>query len=190
MRTFCFGLLLLVSSLLASCASNLPRTTVEFWPLYRPAEFAHAGGGRDTYVVLRGHPLALDPAQFEQNVLRDMQGQNWGPRTNFTTHPTDYDNAHKVVMLFNGAKVNGGELCRNPGAIPFRTGPQTELHVMAAYCRYDSAMVLVQGWLTPEGSGVSQEGFSHLIRQVTRELFPPVNPEDSRRDSDNFWRLH
>jgi len=190
MRKFCLGLFLLASSLLAGCASNQPRTVVEMWPLYRPAEFARAGGGRDTYVVLRGNPLALDPAQFEQSVLRDMQGQNWGQRTNFTSHPTNYDNAYKVVMLFNGAQVNGGELCRNPGAIPFRTGPQSELHIMAAYCRYDSAMVLVQGWLKPEGAGVSQEGFSRLIRQVTRELFPPDNPEDSRRDSESILRRH
>ena len=188
MRKSCLALFLFASSLLAGCASNQPRTVVEFWPLYRPAEAAHAGGGRDTYVVLRGLPLALDPAQFEQSVLRDMQGQNWGQRTNFTTKPVNYDPAYKVVMLFNGPPVNGGELCRNPGDIPFRTGPQNELHILAAYCRYDAAMVTVQGWLKPEGAGVSQEGFSRLIRQVTRELFPPENPHDSRRDSGNLRR--
>ena len=183
MRKPCLAFLLLATSVMTGCASNLPRTTVEIWPLYRPTELAYAGGGRDTYVVLRGNPFAMDPAQFEQSVLNNMQGQNWGQRTNFTSRPTNFNNNYKVVMLFNGPPVNGGELCRNPGAIPFRTGPQAELHVVAAFCRYDIALTLAQGWLRPEGSGVSPEGFNALIRQVTREMFPPTNPDDARRDS-------
>jgi hypothetical protein len=182
MRHFLCGSLLLLSGFLTAC-STMPRTTSEVWPLYRPEDFARAGGGRDTYVVLRGNPLAMQPSQFEQLVLNNMQGQNWGPRTNFTTRPTNYDNAYKVVLLFNGANVNGGELCSNPGAVPVRTGPQSELHVVGAYCRYDQMMTLAQGWLNPEGSGVSQEGFARLTRAVTAELFPPFNPDDARKDS-------
>jgi hypothetical protein len=181
MRKLCIGVLLLLSGLVSSCG-NLPRTTSEVWPLYRPQDFARAAAGRDTYVVLRGDPLAMDPGQFEQTVLRNMQGQNWGPRTNFTTKPTNFDPSYKVVMLFNGPNVNGGELCSNPGAIPYKTGPQPELHVVAVYCRYDQFMTQSQGWLTPEASGLSQEGFARLIRQMTSDLFPPFNPDDARRD--------
>ena len=141
MRKFLVSLCLVVGSLLTACSSTTPRIPSEVWPLYRPTEFGRAGGGRDTYAVLRGNPFAMDPAQFEQLVLSNMQGQNWGQRTNFTTHPVNYDPAYKVVMLFNGPNVNGGDLCRNPGVVPFRTGPQPELHVMAVYCRYDQ-------WLT------------------------------------------
>lgn len=184
MRKLYVGLLLLSGALVAGCSANTPRTTSEVWPLYRPADFAHTSGGRDTYVVLRGNPLALEPAQFEQLVLGNMQGQNWGPRTNFTTKPTDYDASRKVVMLFNGPPVNGGDLCRNPGAIPFRTGPQTELHVVAAYCRYDQFLTMAQGWLKPEGNGIPQQGFARLIRQMTGELFPLFNKDDARHDSD------
>lgn len=179
------GAVLLLGGLVTGCAPSTPRTTSEVWPLYRPAEFARAGGGRDTYVVLRGSPLAMEPAQFEQTVLGNMQGQNWGPRTNFTTKPTNYDAAYKVVMLFNGPNVNGGDLCRNPGAIPFRTGPQAELHIVAVYCRYDQSLTLAQGWLRPEGGDISPEGLARLIRQVTASLFPAFNPDDSRRDSDD-----
>lgn len=185
MRQILIGLCLLVSSLATGCAANVPRTTSEVWPLYRPSDFARAAGGRDTYVVLRGSPFAMEPGQFEQAVLGNMQGQNWGPRTNFTTRPTNYDGAYKVVMLFNGPNVNGGDLCRNPGAIPFRTGPQPELHVVAAYCRYDQSLTLAQGWLNPQADGVSHDGFSRLVRQVTAELFPAFNKDDARRDSDN-----
>jgi len=184
MRMFLVGLCLTVSGLLTACSSTTPRTTSEVWPLYRPAEFGRASGGRDTSVVLRGNPLALDPSQFEQTVLDNMQGQNWGPRTNFTTKPTNFDNSYKVVMLFNGPNVNGGELCANPGAVPFRTGPQPELHVLAVYCRYDQMMTQSQGWLTPEANGISQEGFARLIRQMTADLFPAFNPDDPRRDND------
>ena len=187
MRQLYLTLLLLIIGLMTGCASNLPRTVSETSPLYRPLSFAHAGGGRDTYVVLRGSPLAMAQAQFEHAVLANMQGQNWGHRTNFTTQPTNYNPDFKVVMLFNGAHVNSGELCRNPGAIPFRTGPQAELHILAALCRYDSALTSAQGWLKAEGNGVSQEGFGSLVRQVTRELFPPENPDNPRRDSDP-WR--
>jgi hypothetical protein len=180
---------LLLSGALSAC-SGAPRTTSEVWPLYRPNDFARASGGRDTYVVLRGNPLAVPPEQFEQLVLSNMQGQNWGPRTNFTTHPTNYDNAYKVVMLFNGANVNAGALCRNPGAIPFRTGAQPELHVFGVYCRYDQMMTSAQGWLKAEGAGVSREGFARLIRQMTAELFPAFNRDDARRDSDRDRQPH
>jgi hypothetical protein len=131
----------------------------------------------------------MEPAQFEQLVLSNMQGQNWGPRTNFTTRPTNYDGAYKVVMLFNGPNVNGADLCRNPGAVPFRTGPQSELHVIAVYCRYDQWLTLAQGWLTGDGSGVSPQGFAGLVRQLTAELFPAFNKDDSRRDSDRPGRV-
>lgn len=183
-------LILILGGLMTGCAANQPRTTSEVWPLYRPAEFGYAGGGRDTYVVLRGNPFAMDTAQFEQTVLRHMQGQHWGPRTNFTTRPTDYHHDFKVVMLFNGPHVNGGELCRNPGAIPFRGGPQAELHVQAVYCRHDHYLTMAQGWLKPEGANVTELGFSRLINQVTAELFPPFNKDDARRDSPLLRRRH
>lgn len=183
MRKLLLGLCVTVSGLLAACSSTTPRTNAEVWPLYRPAEFAHASGGRDTYVVLRGDPLAMPPGQFEQTVLSNMQGQNWGPRTNFTTKPTNFDNSYKVVMLFNGPNVNNQQLCANPGAVSYRTGPQAELHVQAVYCRYDQMMTASQGWLKPDGNGVSQAGFASLIRQMTADLFPPFNKDDARKDS-------
>jgi hypothetical protein len=188
MRKFLLCLVLGAGPLLTACSST-PRTTSEVWPLYRPSELGRAGGGRDTYVVLRGNPFAMDPAQFEQLVLSNMQGQNWGPRTNFTTHPTNYEAAYKVVMLFNGPNVNGGELCSNPGAVPFRTGPQPELHVMAVYCRYDQWLTKADGWLQGGPQGVSQDGVARLIRQVTAELFPPFNKDDARKDSEGRDRI-
>jgi hypothetical protein len=184
MRRFIIGLCLSFGVLVGGCSSTVPRTTSEIWPLYRPTEFGRAGGGRDTYVVLRGNPFAMEPAQFEQLVLGNMQGQNWGPRTNFTGRPTNYDPAYKVVMLFNGPSVNGGDLCRNPGAVPFRTGPQAELHILAVYCRYDQWLTLAQGWVKGDAAGVPQDAFAALVRQVTAELFPAFNPDDPRRDSD------
>jgi len=136
--------------------------------------------------VLRGAPFAMPPAQFEQMVLANMQGQNAGPRTNFTTHPGDHDPAYKVVMLFNGpVTASGDDLCRNPGAAPFRSGPQQEMHVLAVFCRYDAPRTKVDGWLKADASGVSPDGFAKLVQQVTRELFPPFNPNDARRDSNN-----
>lgn len=176
----------LIFSALTSCSS--PRTTSEVWPLYRPAEFARVSGGRDTFVVLQGNPFSMEPPQFEQLVLSNMQGQNWGPRTNFTTRPNNHDPAFKVVMLFNGPNVNGGDLCRNPGALPFRTGPQPQLHVQAAFCRFDQWLTTAQGWLPSGGAGVSEQEFSGLVRQLTADLFPPFNRDDARRDSSDRRR--
>jgi hypothetical protein len=189
MRHLFIGLALLTGGLLSACSTVGPRTVSDVWPLYRPSEFTRASGGRDTYVVLRGNPFAMATPQFEQLVLDNMQGQNAGPRTNFTTRPTNYDPATKVVMLFNGAnQVNGSDLCRNPGAAPVRSGPQQELHVLAVYCQYDSYRTKVDGWLKADASGVSPDGFAQLVRQVTRELFPLYNPNDARRDHDDRCR--
>ncbi len=188
MRKLLLGLCVTLGSLLTACSSTVPQTTSEIWPLYRPTEFARASGGRDTYVVLRGDPLAMAPGQFEQTVLSNMQGQNWGPRTNFTTKPTNFDNSYKVVMLFNGPNMNNAQLCANPGAVTYRTGPQPQLHVQAVYCRYDQMMTASQGWLKPQGNGVSQAAFAGLIQQVTSDLFPAFNPDDPRRDKSGRCR--
>lgn len=177
---------LITGGLLAACAVTAPRTVSDIHPLYSPSEISRAGGGRDTYVVLRGAPFAMPPGQFEQLVLGNMQGQNAGRRTNFTTRPGNHDPAYKVVMLFNGPNTaSGDDLCRNPGAVPFRSGPQQQLHVLAVFCRYDAPRTKVDGWLGADASGVSPAGFNELVRQVTRELFPPFNPNDARRDSDH-----
>jgi hypothetical protein len=190
MRNFALvGLCIVASALLTACVGTTPRTTSEVWPTYRPAEFARVSGGRDTAVVLRGNPFAMDPVQFEQFVLNNMQGQNWGPRTNFTTRPTNFDPAFKVVMLFNGPGVNGGQLCRNPGAIDFRTGPQPQMHVLAVFCRHDQWLTLAQGWLAADASGVSQDAFARLMRQLTADLFPAFNKDDARRDSGGRLRF-
>lgn len=164
-----------IITLTTACSAATPRTVSQVWPLYRPADAARAGGGRDTYVVVLGNPLNIDSKQFEQLVINNMQGQNWGPPTNFSTQPADFDSAYKVVMLFNGVNLNAGQLCSNPGFAALSDKPIAELHVQAAYCRYDQMMTTSEGWLKADGDGISVEALGRLVRQITSDLFPPYN---------------
>ena len=111
-----------------------------------------------------------------------MQGQNSGPRTNFTTGPTE--NAKKefrVVILFNGSQtVLADNLCKAPE----KYGSQKDakgLHVTAAYCWEDESLTEVDGWAGAV-AGVDSPVFASLLAQTTLELFPTRDEDDDDDD--------
>lgn len=175
---------------LAACAPGTPRTLADQYHTYSYTDFFRASDGRDTFVIVRGNPFALDQPALERLVTSGMQAMPRGPRTRYTTAATnDADPDFKVVWLFNGPPtVQADELCRNPTAVQGRGGPASNLQVLAAYCRYDRANTWVSGWLDGAPSGVSREGLERLIAQVTSELFPVVNRQDLLRDRDRCPR--
>ncbi len=169
-------------AVLGGCAGGVS-TVANTNALYSFGEFVLASDGRDTIVVVRGNPFGMDRKAFEKAVTDAMQGQNYGPRTNFTTGPTE--NAKKefrVVILFNGSQtVLADNLCEAPEKYGSRKDAKG-LHVTATYCWGDESLTEVDGWAGTV-SGAANPAFASLIGQTTLELFP-VTDDTNEDDGD------
>jgi hypothetical protein len=166
---------------LAGFAGGGVTTVASTSSLYSYGEFVLASGGRDTIVVVRGNPFGMDQKAFEKAVTDAMQGQNSGPRTNFTTGPTE--NAKKefrVVILFNGSQaVLADNLCKAPEKYGSQKGAKG-LHVIATYCWEDESLTEVDG-RAGAVAGVDSPVFASLLAQTTLNLFPTRNENRNRK---------
>lgn len=167
---------------IAACSSDVRLTQQEISPSYKSGEFAYAGADRDMKVVVVGNPFGGDQETFGRTVTGYMQGNHWGPRTNFTTAPgASARNSYRVVMLFDPPKtLVGMRLCRVEGsALPtVRTGD--EIILFAAFCRGNESMTEIKGRIAG-ATGPEDPVFGYLIGQVTNALFPP----DRRFEDDH-----
>ena len=170
---------LLVLGGCAGVASTVASTST----LYSYREFVLASDGRDTIVVVRGNPFGMDRKAFEKAVTDAMQGQNYGPRTNFTTGPSENAKKEfKVVILFNGSEtVLADNLCKAPQMYGSQYGAKG-LHVTAAYCWEDESLTEVDGW-AGDVAGADSPVFAELIGQITLELFSTRDDDDDDHDS-------
>ena len=169
-------------AVLGGCAGGVS-TVANTNALYDFGEFVLASDGRDTIVVVRGNPFGMDQKAFEKAVTDAMQGQNSGPRTNFTTGPTENAKKEfKVVILFNGSQtVLADNLCKAPEKYGSRKDAKG-LHVTAAYCWEDESLTEVDGWASVV-AGADSPVFARLIGQTTLELFP-VTDDSNQDDGD------
>ncbi len=182
MRNFALSLSFASILALGGCAGAA--TTVAYTSsLYSFGEFVLASGGRDTIVVVRGNPFEMNHKAFEKAVTDAMQGQHFGPRTNFTTEPTENTKKEfKVVILFNGSQtVLADNLCKSPEKYGSQKGAKG-LHVMATYCWEDESLSEVDGWAGAVACAYSPV-FASLIGQTTLDLFP-TRDEDDDDDRD------
>ena len=174
MRSLVLSLSFAFLLVLGGCAGGVS-TVANTSSLYSFGEFVLASDGRDTIVVVRGNPFEMDQKAFEKAVTDAMQGQNSGPRTNFTTGPTENAKKEfKVVILFNGSQtVLADNLCKAPEKYHSQKGAKG-LHVTAAYCWEDESLTEVDGWAGAV-AGADSPVFASLIGQTTLDLFPVRN---------------
>jgi hypothetical protein len=155
----------------------LPRTVASRRPAYDSDEFARVAAGRDCFVIVHGNPFhnrGYDGEAFVEAAVDAMQGRNWGPATRFTARtPSGAHPDYRVTLLFNGtATVRAADLCsgtvRATDTIESADG---RIRVLAAWCKEGAVLSEVSGWIdgvkTP-----ADRGFTRLIAQVTRDLFP------------------
>lgn len=158
----------------SACASDVRLTQQEISPSYKAGEFAYAGADRDLQVIVVGNPFDGDKATFDKAVTDYMQGNHWGPRTNFTTMPgASARKSYRVVMLFDPPKtLVGMRLCREePSSLPTEEN-EGRIVVFAAFCRGGESLTEIKGRI--EGaSGPGDPVFGDLVAQVTNALFPP-----------------
>ncbi len=172
---------------LGACSGAAVKTVSDHTLLYTHGEFVYLTSGRDTRVVVRGNPFDMDRKAFEKAVTDAMQGQHFGPRTNFTTGPSETARRDiKVVMLFNGpGTVLAHELCEAPGKFG-SVQDAKELHVTAAFCSDGHPLTEVYAWAGAV-TGVESPTFARLVAQTTMDLFPLV--DDALDDDDRRHRF-
>ena len=168
---------LLVTAVLffaSACATDVRLTQQEISPSYKAGEFAYAGAGRDMRVIVVGDPFNADAAVFGKAVTDYMQGNHWGPRTNFTTTPgASARSSYRVVMLFDPPKtLVGMRLCREEATALPTARDSNEIVVFAAFCRGNESLTEIKGRIKG-ATGPEDPVFGDLVAQVTNALFPP-----------------
>ena len=171
---------------LGACSAGHVRLQSEYSrSTYDYLNFSLYHAGRDTKVIIHGNPFAMETAAFEKVVTGNMQGANFGRRTNFTTTPGKSAEPNMwVVMAFN-ADIGAYDLC---GGKYIKTRPRThELRLSAAWCfdgRQDS---VVEAEVGPATS-VNDPRFRALVGQTVLNLFPQHMDRELRGDDDDSGR--
>lgn len=181
MRRISFLASAVLALVLGGCAGQA-MTVNNYSPSYSWEDVRYASEGRDTRVVIRGNPFALQQPAFEQAVLDAMRGQQQWIETNFTATPTNARKDFKVVLLFNGPDdVLSGDLCSVPGKFSSVSG-SSGFRVQAAWCYGDDPETEVLG--SAGANSVNSPSFAALIGQTTRALFPSTPDDDDGQDTD------
>ncbi len=154
----------------------------QMWSGYDPAELqGGARGGRQLPTVVTGNPFAIPDGEFVRLVTEAMSA---------TAAAASRDQGAaarapmRVLMLFNAATYTGDRLCDRskplavapPSPAAARTSGGSRLDLVATYCRGDRPMTQVIASLTV--SDPNDPRLKQAIRQVTANLFPPVNPDN------------
>ncbi len=170
--------------MLGGCLGGAIKTVASQTGSYSHGLFVYLTSGRDTRVVVRGNPFNMDRKAFANAVTDAMQGQHWGPRTHFTTGPSETARKDiRVVMLFHGPQtVLAHELCEAPEKFGSVNGGDG-LHLTAAFCSGSVAWTEVFAWAGPVVTSTQVPGFARLVARTTLELFPII--EDDPLDDDD-----
>ena len=174
-------------AVLAACVSDGVTTThVWYDSVYSPSQFSYGAGGRDLRVVIRGNPTSAAQEAFEQAVVAAMQGKNWGPRTNFTTQPSESARKnYRVVMVFGGDRFAGGYvLCADPDGVDLASA-DGRVRLQAAFCLGTRPLTELQV-ATDSVTSPADPRLERMVAAAVIELFPLV---DNTRDDDCQRRL-
>jgi len=174
------------SLIVGACSGDAVRLQTDYnQSTYDYLNFTNYQAGRDTKVVVHGNPFAMSTEAFKKAVTNNMQGANFGRRTNFTTTPGKSAEPNIwVVMAFN-ADIGIYEICNNK---PKKTRPgSNQLNLSAAWCfdgRQDSLVEAVVGQV----GDINDPRFRALIQQAVLNLFPQNKFRDDSGDRDRRRR--
>jgi hypothetical protein len=159
---------------LTGCAGT-PVFNVNYDAVYWPGETI--ANGPDITVLVRGNPSPVPKAEFDRTVTDAMQGWSFWP-DHFTT-AGDPNTAYRVVIIFSPpATASGPTLCTRPEIADTVGGNPgaSRVPIVAALCRGDYYMSLVEGTIAAPGSGGDGD-FRNGIGLMTASLFPARNPQ-------------
>jgi hypothetical protein len=144
------------------------------------------------HVAIVGNPFQAPDEKVADTVAEHMRGANGGSReTIFYSRDTDgLSLTHKMRVALNSA-VNAEGICRDnaiqaAGQSTKATGPQ-RIDAVMAFCLGQKRISSVRGHAT-NVTDVDDPTFRALLRIMTREVLPPVDPNriGDGRDGGDF----
>ena len=146
--------------------------------------FIYAGAERDMKTVIVGNPFSAPKAEVDRVIVDSMQGRNNGPRTHFTTTPSENVRAgYPVVMMFDPPRgMLKDDICGDTGKLlPEPAGDRIRL--LTGFCAGDELL----SWVAASISRVatpSDPAFGNMVSQSVRNLIPPDDddPDGGTRD--------
>ena len=167
--------------LLVACAGQSLIYNNMISAAYRPYDYGYGAGRRDLTTVVLGNPFDIDQAEFETRLVAMLNDSpTFLQPTNFTTMPGPSARPqYRAVLLFNRAPALPNQICRNPEGVPVAELGAT-MRLTAVFCRHGGFLSKVTGELQGV-SGIEDQRFRRLIRQMVPLLFPPIDPT---RDDD------
>ena len=177
--------------LLAACTGGSGNSAVDLgsgtihWTYldtsYTPIQDVNAAGGSGQLLTqVFGNPFNVDQDEFDKAVTAAMYGANWGPKTHFTVAPDgSFKRLFSVRLGFGGTSpLSVTTICSIPPSPPERNEKANgSVSLSAAFCQEDRVLTYLEATGTGY-TGPDDPRFIAFIRNVTYNLFPPINPNN------------
>ena len=159
---------------LAACTADISSHNI--WAPGVPGYFAYAAAAGEVNTVVIGNPFGVPKETVDRAVTDAMQGTHHGPRTRFTTQPSDAarHNLRIVVMFDPPHTLDTGRLCGDPATLePQAAGDR--LKMLTAFCVGDELLSDVRTIL-PAPASPHDPAFRHVVASAMWRLIPVDDP--------------
>jgi len=146
-------------------------------PVYSPAEFQYAAGGKPLHTAIHGNPFGLPSEQVAAAILAAMQAAGSSFDTalvrppHFTLAVGARPNYAVRVVLNPADSLQADQICSPEGEIEEDGTARSEARVRMAFCRGPYLLSTSYGRIRGVGDPADPR-FQRLIHDLTRELFP------------------
>ncbi|TVR99796.1 MAG: hypothetical protein EA406_02295 [Rhodospirillales bacterium] len=147
------------------------------------SNFAYAAGIGEMNTVIIGNPFDLPAAQVQQTVLGAMQGNHFGPRTRFTTEPSERARSdYRIVVVFDfPIGVPQHRVCGPTEDMPQAAGG-SRLGMTTVFCWRDQVISWVNAD-TARPASPDDRAFRTLVANSMWNLLPTQDHMSSRDDT-------
>lgn len=139
--------------------------------------FTYAAADRDLTTVVVGNPFPMPRPAVERAITDAMQGNHHGPRTRFTTTPSETARpSYRVVMMFDPpATLNTYALCGDPAALSPSPASGGEMRLWTAFCAAGKIVTEVRTRM-PRVASPTDPAFRQAVANTTWRLWPEIDP--------------
>ena len=172
------GVAAVVLSLAACTGQGTTVVGSPYFSSYAPSMVGYAGARGGMLVETLGNPFQATDRQVTETVADHMQGANAGPDIRFVAEkPEGQSPTYRMRVALN-ADLSAERLCDETvdltGTVAKPASPQ-RIDAVMAFCSGSRRISSVRGHVGSV-TGVDDQGFRSLLRIMTREVLPPVDP--------------
>jgi hypothetical protein len=149
--------------------------------------FAYAAADGEMNTVVVGNPFDVPQSALEHVITENMQGNHYGPRTTFTTTPSENARPeYRIVMMFDRPiGMNRRQLCGPRDDL--KPEPRADrLRLATAFCARNHLLSWVDSSI-PFPASADDPAFGQMISQATFNLIPSRDDDPSGRRGATFY---